>query len=215
MTGHPPLSQRLTVVGATGSVGRPIVEQALAAGHAVTALVRDPARHDLVHPALEVVAGDATDLDDVRRSVKGADAVVVALGDGRAGHVRATGTRAVVRAMAEEDVERLVCVSTLGAGDSRGNLNLLWKHVMFGLLLRRAYADHQEQERLVMASDLDWTIVRPGAYTDGPRTGDYRHGFGPDATGLRLKVSRSDVADFVLRQVGDRTYSHRAAGLSY
>lgn len=85
---------------------------------------------------------------------------------------------------------------------------------MFGLLLRTAYDDHQRQEQAVTGSGLDWTIVRPSAYTDGPRTGSYRHGFGLDAEGLRLKISRADVAEFVLRQLGSDEYLRRAPGVS-
>lgn len=209
---------KLTILGATGTVGRVIVDRALADGHEVVALVRDAARLDAAHAAhrrLEVVTGDATDTHDVARAVKGADAVVVALGAGRAAGIRETGTRATVDAMTEAGVDRLVVVSTLGAGDSRGNLDFVWKRLMFGLLLRKAYADHQRQEEVVRGSDLAWTLVRPGAYTDGPRTGRYRHGFGPDAEGLELKVSRADVADFVLRVVAEGRYVRSAAGLSY
>ena len=86
---------------------------------------------------------------------------------------------------------------------------------MFGLLLRRAFADHIAQEDRVRASSLDWTIVRPGAYTDGDRTVDYRHGFPASASNLKLKVSRADVADFMLKQLTDDSYLHRAPGISY
>lgn len=205
----------ISLVGATGTIGRHVLDQALAAGDRVTALVREPTRLDVTHPALETVAGDATAPDDVDRAVKGADAVVVALGAGRAGGIREAGTRTVVDAMRREGVDRLVCVSTLGAGESRANLSLVWKYLMFGLLLRPAYADHQRQEEVVRASGLAWTLVRPGAYTDGPRTGEYRHGFDADATGLTLKVSRADVADFVLRALTEDTDHGRAVGLSY
>lgn len=205
---------RVTVLGATGTVGRHIVEQALAAGHEVTALVRDPVRITTSHEALDVVAGDARDVDDVRRAVKGSDAVVVALGAGRAAGIREDGTRVAVTAMQETGVDRVICISTLGAGDSRGNLSFVWKRLMFGLLLRQAYADHQRQEQVVQRSGLDWTLVRPAAYTDAPAAGRYRHGFGVDATGLALKISRADVAAFVVGQLTDRTYRCRAVSLS-
>ncbi|SLI45430.1 NAD-dependent epimerase/dehydratase [Mycobacteroides abscessus subsp. abscessus] len=148
-------------------------------------------------------------------AVDGSDAVIVALGAGRAAGVRETGTRTAVEAMRATGVRRLVCLSTLGAGESRANLNFVWKYLMFGLLLRAAYADHQRQEEVVRGSGLDWTLIRPSAYTDGPRTGDYRHGFGPDATGLTLKVARADVADALLRAVTDRAQVGRAVAVSH
>lgn len=203
----------LTVFGATGSIGRHVIDQALARGHRVTAFTRHPGS---VAPTagLEVVAGDVLDPVAVRAAVEGRDAVIVALGDGRRGEVREAGTRTVVAAMTDLGVRRLVCQSTLGAGDSRGNLNLLWKHLMFGLLLRKAYADHERQEEVVRASTLDWTILRPAAFTDGPATGAYRRGFGPDDR-TSLKISRADVAHALLAEVVDPAGVGRAVAVSY
>ena len=86
---------------------------------------------------------------------------------------------------------------------------------MFGVLLRQAYADHVSQEDYVKQSQLDWTIVRPAAFTDGDRTGEYRHGFPSNDRTTTLKISRADVADFMLKQLTDDTYLHRTPGLSY
>jgi putative NADH-flavin reductase len=205
---------RIAVFGATGSVGRHVIEQALAQGHEVTAFTREGTKIGQRDPRLRVEEGDVTDTSAVSRAVAGQDAVVVVLGDGRRGRIRYAGTKAVVEAMKQTGVRRLICQSTLGVGDSRANLNFLWKNVMFGLLLRAAYADHVRQEAVVRESGLDWTIVRPSAFTDGPRTGSYRHGFGPE-TKSALKISRADVADFLLRQLTDDTYQHRAAAVSY
>ncbi|PUA82279.1 NAD(P)-dependent oxidoreductase [Nocardioides currus] len=207
------MSLHLTVIGATGSVGRHVVQQALAEGHRVTALTRRP---EQVEPreGLEVIGGDVLDPVAVRSAVEGRDAVVVALGDGRRGTVREAGTRAVVEAMQAGGVRRLVVQSTLGAGDSRANLDLVWKHLMFGLLLRKAYADHQRQEEVVRASGLDWTIVRPAAFTDGPRTGSYQRGFGPEAAST-LKISRADVAHALLRELGEEAEVGRAVAVAY
>ena len=117
--------------------------------------------------------------------------------------------------MEKAGVKRLICQTTLGVGDSEGNLNFFWKRIMFGMLLRQAFDDHVIQEDHIRQSQLDWTIVRPGAFTDGDRTGQYRYGFpGSDRT-TALKISRADVADFMLRQLGDRTFRHQTPGLSY
>lgn len=205
---------RIAVFGATGTVGRHIVEQALERGYEVTALTRDASRITRSHERLHIVEGDVLDPAAVERAVLGQDAVLVALGNGRKGVVRAEGTRTVIEAMNRTGVKRLICQSTLGTGDSRGNLNFLWKYIMFGLLLRPAYADHEQQENYVRASDLDWTIVRPSAFTDGPRTGTYRRGFSGAERGLTLKIARADIAEFLLDQVTDRTYVHKAPGIS-
>jgi len=206
---------KLLIFGATGSVGRHVVNQALEQGHQVTAFTRHATKVDINRDNLEVAQGDVLDAAAVEKAVPGHDVVLCALGAGRKGGVRAAGTRNIVAAMEKAGVQRLICQSTLGIGDSWGNLNALWKYVMFGLLLRSAYADHVEQERHVTGSRLDWTIVRPGAFTDGPHTGQYEHGFsGTDKT-ITLKISRADVADFMLKQLTDEAYLHKTPGLSY
>jgi len=198
----------ITIFGATGTIGRCLVEQALAQRHGVTAFTRDAARVTVVHDRLHAVEGDVTDADACLPAVKDADAVIVVLGAGRKGGVREAGTRAVVEAMKRAGGGRLVVQSTLGVGSSRPNLNLFWKYVMFGALLRPAYADHERQEQVVQESGLDWTIVRPSAFVD-QSPGSVRHGFDGSESGLRLKIARADVASFLLAQVEDQTWNHR------
>ena len=203
---------KLVIFGATGSVGRHVVRQAVDAGHVVTTFARHDGGFDGVAQSLR---GDVLNRQDVGEAVRGQDAVIIVLGDGGKGRVRTRGTANVIAAMREAGVRRLVCQSTLGAGDSAGNLNFFWKYIMFGLLLRRAYRDHQLQEQLVRHSGVDWTVVRPAAFTDGPETGQVRSGFGADAKGLTLKVSRADVARFLLATLGDATWIGKTPGLSY
>lgn len=206
---------KILVFGPTGTIGREFLGQALAEGHEVTAFAREPSRLDAGNPALTVVQGDVMDSASVDRAVPGHDAVLIALGAGAGGGVRAQGTRHIIQAMRTHGVRRLMCLSSLGVGDSRENLNFFWKYVMFGFLLRRAYADHVAQEHAVRDSGLDWTIVRPGAYVDGPVTQSYRHGFSPSLKALELKISRADVAHFIVSQLDDRQYFYAAPGLSY
>jgi len=206
---------KLIIFGATGTVGRQLVDQALSQGHHVTAFARRPLMLKRDHPNLTRQAGDVLDRSAVADAVQGHEAVFIALGAGRKGTVRSVGTRHIIEAMKHHGVRRLVCQSTLGAGDSRPVLNFFWKRIMFGLLLREAYADHQARESLVEQSGLDWTIVRPGAFTDGPATGAYKHGFPPTETNLKLKISRADVANFMLRQLTGTMYLRQSPGLSY
>lgn len=150
----------------------------------------------------------------VENAVRNQDAVLYALGDGRKGKIRAAGTRNIIEAMEKTGVRRLVCESTLGVGDSRENLNFFWKYVMFGLFLRAAYADHEKQEKYIRESNLDWIIVRPSAFTDGERTGEYGHGFSAIEKGMTLKISRADVADFMLKQLTEGVYLRKTPGIS-
>lgn len=204
---------KITVFGATGTIGRLVVDQGLAAGHEVTAHTRDATRVPTRHERLRVVEGDVTDPAACLPAVEGADAVVVAIGAGRKGVVREAGTRAVVEAMRGAGVRRLVCQSTIGVGSSRPNLDLWWKYVMFGALLRPAYADHVRQERVVEESGLDWTVVRPSAFVD-ESPGPVRQGFDGSEREVLLKVGRADVAGFLLAQLHDGAYLGRAVALS-
>jgi putative NADH-flavin reductase len=204
---------KVIVFGASGRIGRPLVAHTLAAGHEVTAVVNrgtlEPA------PGLTVVSADVLDPAAVCAVMPGHDSVICVLGAGRAGVVRSTGTANIIAAMKAQGIRRLICQSTLGAGDSAPALNFFWKYLMFGLLLRPAYADHQAQEQLVQNSGLDWTLVRPAAFTDGPLTGQYRHGFAATAKNLTLKISRNDLASFLVKQLTSAQYLLKAPGLSY
>ena len=207
---------KVTVFGATGNVGRLAVERLLKNGHEVTAFARRPGKIGIDDPKLRLQAGDAFDAADVENAVRGHEAVVITIGAGmsRKSLIRSQGTMNVIQAMQTHGVRRLICQSTLGAHESWSNLNFFWKRIMFGALLKPVFRDHELQEKLVRASGLDWTIVRPSAFADGPATGSFKEGFGPEELGLKLTISREDIAAFLTRQVGDLTYLRRAVAIS-
>ena len=207
---------KVIVFGATGQVGKLAVRRMLKQGHEVSAFVRVPAALGFDDPNLRLVAGDALNEETAADAIKGHDAVVVTLGSGlsRKSLIRSQGTMNVIRGMHRHGVRRLICQSTLGAHESWGNLNFFWKRIMFGLLLRPVFLDHELQEKLVRASGLDWTIVRPGAFTDGPATGRFKEAFRPSERNLSLKISRADIADFLNRQLSDNRYLGHAVGIS-
>lgn len=208
---------KLLIFGSTGGTGRLLVEQALALGHAVTAFARDPSRLDVGHANLEIVQGDVMDFASVEGAVRGQEAVLSALGApaSQRDSVRSDGTQNIIRAMKGAGVRRFVCMTTLGMGDSRDLLPFHYKYFIVPLVLRHAFADSEIQEDRIKKSHLDWTIVRPAALTDGDRTGAYRHGFPTGEKGLKIKVSRADVADFMLEQLADDTYLRKTPGVSY
>ena len=129
--------------------------------------------------------------------------------------LRQEGTRSIVQAMEMKSVRRLISQSSMGVGDSRANLGFITKYIIVGIFLRHAFADHEQQEAIIKQSVLDWTIVRPPYLTEGPFTGVYRHGFTTTERGIQGKISRADVADFMLRQLTDDTYLNNTPGLSY
>lgn len=210
---------KLLVFGATGRTGREIVKQGLTSHH-VTAFARDPADISLEHPHLRVVRGDVLDYDSVEAAVTGQDAVLVALGKRwpRKLFDRATltdGTRNIVRAMEAHGVKRLVCETSLEVGDSTGQLGWFFRYFVIPLFLRRAFRDKERQEQVIKQSSLAWVIVRPGVLTNGPRTGRYHAGFSNPAAHITARISRADVADFMLEQVTSDAFLRRTPGLSY
>lgn len=207
---------KVIVFGATGSIGQLTVAELLQAGHAVTAFARTPQKLGLSDPKLSYVAGDAFNAQEVHSAVAGHDAAVITLGAGlsRNSVIRSKGTLNVINAMQAHGVRRLICQSTLGAHESWSNLNFWWKRVMFGALLRPVFQDHELQESLVRASGLDWTIVRPSAFTNAPATGTFKEDFPPSERKLSLKIPRGDVAAFLSRQVLDLSYLGRSVAVS-
>jgi putative NADH-flavin reductase len=208
---------KILIFGATGGTGRELVRQALEAGHAVTAFVRDPAKiADIQHPSLAFISGDVLNVEDVGSSVAGHDAVLFAVGAGpKRTTIREQGTRNVIEAMQANGVRRLVCLSSFGVGDSRGDLPFFTRYVVVGLFLRHAFADHERQEALVRECALDWTLVRPPHLKDGARTGTYQHGLALQYGNIRGWIARSDLADFMLKQLHDDTYIRQAPRVSY
>lgn len=204
------------VFGATGTVGKLAVERMLAEGHSVTAFARNPDKLEADQRGLTLYAGDATDTAIVAEAIEGHDAVVITLGSGssRKGAIRSVGTMNVIQGMQKHGVSRLICQSTLGAHESWENLNFFWKRIMFGFLLRPVFLDHELQESLVRASGLNWTIVRPSAFADGPATGLFKENFSSLERNLTLKIARADIANFLNRQLSDNRYARRAVAIS-
>jgi len=208
---------KLVIFGSTAGTGRELLEQALEDGHDVSAFARTPEKiDDLEYPNLQVIQGDVLDSDAVEAAVAGQEAVLCTIGAG-AGRttLREDAIRNIVQAMDRTGVQRLICQSSLGVGDSRANLGPFTKHVVVGLFLRHAFADHERQEAVIKQSALKWTIVRPPHLLDTPRTGVYRHGFPPTDRDVKGQVSRADVADFMLSQLTDESYVERTPGVSY
>lgn len=208
---------RLCIIGATGGIGRELVKQSLDLSHEVTAFARSESTLGSLPNGARTVAGDVADLGAVRGVIDGQDAVLCALGAPLLdrSRIRARGTANIVAAMQRANVNRLICVSALGVGDSRDFLPWSHKYILIPLFMRRLYADHTQQEQLISESSLDWTIVRPGVLGDGPKTETFRAGFSVADRPLHPKISRADVAHFMLKQLESTTYVHQRPCLAY
>jgi uncharacterized protein YbjT (DUF2867 family) len=202
---------KILVLGATGGTRRLIVRDALAKGYSVSALVRSKATApDLA--GVDVIEGDARDEVAILRALDGCDAVVSSLGTGVSlfGEVTllSIATPALIDAMTRSGVRRMVSISALGVGDSRGHGGFLFDRVFQPLFLRNAYKDKERQESAIRASSLDWIIVRPGALNDEPARGNIRAL--TDVAGIHGgKIARADVARFVVDQLMADTWLRR------
>ena len=209
---------RLLIVGATGGTGRQLVRQALERGDEVTALARTPSRLDVEHERLTVVRGDVMDPTSVESAVRGQEAVLCALGHKRwffPTRILSEGTRNLIRAMEKESVRRLVCETSLGIGDTWGRMGLYYTLFVGNFILPFYFFDKVRQERVIRQSSLDWVIVRPGALTNGPKRGVYRHGPRVGNWVWTVRISRADVADFMLNQVTSDAYVRQSPGVSW
>lgn len=213
---------RIVIVGATGRTGARLLVQALETGHEVTAFVRSPSKLPRrlyrpragvsVSPRLRVVRGTVRDRGAAAEAVRGAEAVLSAVGGRvrREGRVRTEGMATLVDAMEAAGVRRLVALSAFGAGDTRDR-------GPYGRWITRVVADEYEDtegmEGVVRRAGLDWVLVRPTLLTRGPRTGDYRVGEDLEV-GWFPRVSRADVAHFMLSQLTGDRWLRRAPGIT-
>lgn len=210
---------RVTVFGATGAIGRLVVQQLLDADHQVTALVRTPAKLDLAHSHLTVVTGQLSDREAIEKAVSGADAVISALGPSlkrsTTGTAVTDGTRTIVQAMETQKVARIIALATPSLADPRDKPH--WKHkvlpVAAGLMFPNALAELKGMTEAVTGSGLDYTIARITNPTNKPATGHVRSGFlGHDKVGSAM--SRADIAAFLVSQLTDARYRRAMPAIS-
>jgi putative NADH-flavin reductase len=207
----------IVIVGASRGIGLELLDQALQRGHRVTALFRSQQGFTRRHERLRTVIGNVIDQEIVNTAVAGQDVVYWTIGIKptlKPVTVFSEGTQHLLRAMRDANVRRLICITGIGAGDSRGHGGFFYDLIIHPLLLRTIYEDKDRQEELIRASDTDWIIVRPGFLTNWPLTGHYR--IITDITGVTAgKISRADVAHFMLENIVSREYVGKTVLLAY
>jgi putative NADH-flavin reductase len=192
---------KLIVFGATGGTGLSIIDQALAAGHEVTAFARSP-----FESKAKVVQGNVLDPAQVADAIRGHDVVFSCLGTRpwRHTNICSVGSASIMAAMKTAGVRRFIAMSTQGIGDSK--MSLLGR-IGARLFLRKAFADKDVMEKLIEATDLDWIIVRPGFMTSGKARGKWRAA--DDASIVGGMICRADVATFMLQQIESTEWLRR------
>jgi putative NADH-flavin reductase len=210
------------IAGANGGIGRRTVEQALQAGHRVTALVRDPAKLPLVHPNLTIVKGDIMQPETFAHQMEGQQVVLSALGvsggllSDKPTTLYSQGNANLLKAMEQHSVKRFVCISASALDISPvipWYFRLAAKYIV-QKLLKHMYADLRQMESIVKASKADWTIIRPPQLTDGPLTGNYRMAVNQFLKNC-LKISRADVAHWMLNNLYNETTYHATVEIAY
>jgi putative NADH-flavin reductase len=206
-------SKRLFVLGATGGTGQAIVAQALERGHRVTAFVRSPDKLGPPRDGLTVVRGDPLDQAALAAALPGHDGVLSALGPPgpRKTTISGDAARSTVAAMNATGLRRLLVVGVAVLFTDIGLLPAIIRRTF----LRHVADDSAVMERIVTASDLDWTIVRPPRLTNGPRS---RYSIADDAlppgAGANATVSRADVAHFMIEEVERAAHVRRIVGMA-
>lgn len=206
---------KLAVFGASGKTGQRVVQQALQAGYQVVALARTPAKLAIQHPNLTVVQGDILNPQQVSEVVRGADAVISTLGPGsnKPEFTISRGTDVILAAMQANNVRRLIISTGAGVRDPQDKPKFVDRifGVLLGVLSKNVVADMQQVVAKVKASDRDWTIVRVPMLTDQPAQGNLVVGYVGDTS---PRLSRADMAAFMLKQVADTTYLRKAPAIS-
>jgi putative NADH-flavin reductase len=207
---------RLTIFGASGRTGRLLVAQALEAGHQVVALARTPSKLGIEHEQLSVIQGDVLDAEKVSTAVAGSDAVLSVLGptSNEPTYEVSQGMTYILAAMEHHGVRRLVQSVGAGVGDPRDQPGLFDRLIKVALKLasRHVYEDMVRVAGAIRASDLEWILVRVPMLTDDAPTGSLKVGY--LGTGVGPRISRADLAAFMLQQVDDSTYVGQAPVIS-
>ncbi|NNE16811.1 MAG: SDR family oxidoreductase [Saprospiraceae bacterium] len=208
---------KLLIIGGTGKTGRKLIEQGLSQGHEITAVVRKPGKLKIDDPNLRIVKGDVLKLESIESYFNGQDAVLSALGHKRffiKTTILSRGTENIINAMRNNRVNRFICITSLGINDSRFKLGLYYTLFTIPVILFFYFLDKSKQEQLIMESNLDWTIVRPGQLTNRKKRTTYNHGLKVGHYILTKMISRASVAHFMLKNLQTSAYLRKAVGIT-
>lgn len=208
---------KIVVFGASRGVGINVVEQALQAGHKVTAFVRSPATFKLQHANQNIFKGDAMDASAVEQAIAGQEAVISALGPTHppVPHMMETSAKNIVAGMKKHGIRRLISTTGAGVRQPEDQPKLIDHFIGFLLntLAKDVVLDSAANVHVIQSSDLDWTVVRYPRLVDGERKGMYRVGYVGKDSGTQ--ITRADGADFVLKELVEKKWLRKLPVVSY
>lgn len=208
----------ILIIGGTGKTGLELIKQGLEKGYIITALVKDPNKLKLNHSNLRKVKGDTLKPESFGATFQGQDAVLSALGHKKffiKTTILSKGTENIIAEMNKHSIKRFICITSLGINDSRFKLGLYYTLFVIPVIIYFYFLDKAKQEKIIMESNLEWTIIRPGQLTNGKKRMKYKHGLELGHYIFTKIISRSNVAHFMLRQLEDKTYLRKAVGVTY
>jgi hypothetical protein len=202
---------KLLILGATGKVGRLIVEQALAQGHTVVAFVRDPSKLAITNPHLSFAVGDAREAAQIVAAMHGCDAIISALGHNSAAKtdVLTAATKAVLGNITPQ--QRFISLTGYGVPDAHDPKFTLGGRFLSEIIKRipgEMFLDGLRHAQLLRLSSANWVLVRAPRMSGGPLTHGYRTGYFP--VNLFTAVTRADVADFMLENLATDEWLRQA-----
>ena len=206
----------ILIFGATGGTGVNLVTQGLKAGHHITAFVRNPSRLSINNTNLNVIQGDVLSLSDVENSIKSQDLIISVLGNKtsdalwKSNTIISNGVKNIISGMKKNGVRRLLFVASFGVNQRI----FLPEKIVIKTILKNLFADIPRQEELIKKSGLDWTIIHPARLVNTPQTGKYKSGLDLHI-GLFSKISRSDVADFLISNAKNDSLIGKTITVSY
>ena len=211
---------KIVVFGATGIVGKAVVDEALRKGHEVTVLTRDARKVTTRHEHLHIVEGYVSDKNVVRTVLKGQEAVVQTLGiggkgDGKPTNVVSEANKIIMTEMEQMNIKRLIAISVIGAGNSLTFLPWIYRKLVLPLFMKWFQAiidDKNRMEPMIKKSGLDWTIVRCTTIKERPATGKINATL--DGKGLKFSISAADMAVFIVNQLTDSSFLRQAPTIS-
>jgi len=216
--------KKVAIIGATGRTGKELVEQSIARGLHPVCLVRNRFKLSVGSQKVNVITGSPLEYKDVLSTIDGCDYVLVALNIARKRdtpwakvisplNLFSESMKNIISAMEEKNVKRVITVSAWGAGDSYEETNWLFKFLINRTNVGKAYAGHEDQEKLLRKSQLNWTSVRPVGLTNGQKHKPILIRTKKEHP-LKLSISRKDVAKFMLDILDDETYFKTCPAIS-
>jgi putative NADH-flavin reductase len=207
------MTHNIFLIGGTSGTGLCFLKQALDAGHKVTLYARNPAKCTISNPNLKLAKGELTDVEGMKKALEGCDISVFTAGvmSKKPTTVISEGVKNAIQATEAQNVKRFIAVTSLGLGDTWKQALWSFRKLIVPLFIKGSFEDKELEEQYIMKSNLDWIIIRPARLLDKPPARNYRFGMDPDIQG---RVSRDDVAHFMMTQLDDDTFIRKTPGIA-